>query len=57
MNYIWSDECSIEKGRTGTAKWVFKHESEDSNMVALADGTNYISKSMAIFIYKVVLKL
>ena len=55
MNYISSDECSFEKGRTGTVKWVFRHESEDPNMVGLANGTNYISKSMAIFVYKVVL--
>jgi hypothetical protein len=42
LNYIWSDECSVEKGSTGTVKWVWRHESEDSNMVGLADGTKYV---------------
>ena len=38
LNYIWSNECSVERGRTGTVKWVFRHQSEDPNCRKISCG-------------------
>ncbi|RPB26573.1 hypothetical protein L211DRAFT_866446 [Terfezia boudieri ATCC MYA-4762] len=38
-HYIWNGECSVEKGKTGGVKWVFRKEGENPYQVGLADVT------------------
>ncbi|RPB27351.1 hypothetical protein L211DRAFT_779408, partial [Terfezia boudieri ATCC MYA-4762] len=38
-HYIWSDECSVQKGKTEGVKWVFRKEGENPYPVGLADRT------------------